>query len=122
MLFAELAGFTYTYNLLLGKCQEFDDDSFRLHSFELLEIDMGDSFVPSLYVSVSFMALGSSSRVRHILSVVEVVHMELPLVVSSLAKSTSSSIVAPSSSIQTSIEHLFVYCIAFFSDVIFFDQ
>ena len=46
VLFAELAGFTYTCNLLLGKGRESDDDSFRLHSFELLEINVADSFVP----------------------------------------------------------------------------
>ena len=58
MLFVELAGFAYTYLLLFGKSWEFDDDSFRLHSFELLKINVADSFVPHLYVGVDFMFLG----------------------------------------------------------------
>ena len=45
MLFTELAGFTYACNLL-GKGRESNDDPFRLHSFELLEIDVADPFVP----------------------------------------------------------------------------
>ena len=40
MLLAELAGFTYTCNLLLSKVRESNDVSFLLQSFELLEIDV----------------------------------------------------------------------------------
>ena len=43
MLFTNLAGFTYACNLLLGKYWEFDDDPFRLHFFELLEVDVAKS-------------------------------------------------------------------------------
>ena len=46
MLFVELASFTHTCNLLLIKGRESDDDFFRLHSFELLEIDAVDPFMP----------------------------------------------------------------------------
>ena len=58
MLFAEFSGFAYTCTLFLDKGRESDDDSFRLHSFELLEIDVADPFVPQLYVGVGSMALG----------------------------------------------------------------
>ena len=44
MLFTELASFAYTCNLLLSKGQESDDDSFDLHAFHLLEIDVADPF------------------------------------------------------------------------------
>ena len=56
MLLAELARFTYTFNLLLFEGWELDDDSFRLHALELLEVDMVDSFMSKLYVSMSFSA------------------------------------------------------------------
>mgnify|MGYP007109642940 CR=1 FL=1 len=46
MLFTELASFAYTCNLLLSKGRESDDDSFDLHAFHLLEIDVADPFVP----------------------------------------------------------------------------
>ena len=57
MLFAELTGFTYTCHLFFGKSWESDDDSFRLHSFELLEINVADPFVPQFHVGVGIMAL-----------------------------------------------------------------
>ena len=56
MLFPELAGFAYTCHLLFSKIRESDDDSFRLHPFKFLEIDVADSFVPQLYVGVDFPA------------------------------------------------------------------
>mgnify|MGYP000550673338 CR=1 FL=1 len=62
MLLAELASFTQSNNLLLYKGRESDDDSFRLHSFELLEIDVADPFVPQLYVGVGSMALSKHCR------------------------------------------------------------
>ena len=62
MLFAELASFTHTFNLLPSKGRESDDDSFRLHFFELLEIDVADPFMPQLYVSTGSMALGIHCR------------------------------------------------------------
>ena len=62
VLFAELTGFAYACKLLLGKGRESDYDSFRLHSFELLEIDVVDPFVPQLYVGVGSMALGKHCR------------------------------------------------------------
>ena len=37
MLYSELAGLTYACNLFLSECRESDEDSFKLHSFELLE-------------------------------------------------------------------------------------
>ena len=46
MLLAELARFAYTFNLLLFVCRESDDDSFRFHCFEFVEIDVADSLVP----------------------------------------------------------------------------
>ena len=46
VLFAELVGFSHTCNLLLGKGRESDDDSFRLHSFERLAIDVAHPFMP----------------------------------------------------------------------------
>ena len=46
MLLAELASFTQSNNLLLYKGRESDDDSFRLYSFELLDIDVAYRFVP----------------------------------------------------------------------------
>ena len=45
VLFSELAGLTHACNLLLSEGRESDDNSFRLHSFELLEIDVADPFV-----------------------------------------------------------------------------
>ena len=62
VLFVELIGFAYACNLLLGKGWEFDDDSFRLHSFELLEINVVNPFVSQLYVVVGSMALGIHCR------------------------------------------------------------
>ena len=62
MLFAELVAFAYTCNLLIGKGWGSDDDPFRLHSFELLEINMVNLFVPQLNVSVSSMAVGKHCR------------------------------------------------------------
>ena len=47
MLFAELAGFTYTFNLLFFESGESNDDSIRLHALELLKIDMAVSFLHS---------------------------------------------------------------------------
>ena len=46
MLYSELAGLTYACNLFLSECRESGDDSFRLHSFELLEIDVVYPLVP----------------------------------------------------------------------------
>ena len=45
LLFAELASFIYTCNLLFSKGWESDDDSFE-HAVEPIEIDVVDSFVP----------------------------------------------------------------------------
>ena len=45
MLLAELARFAYTFNLLLFKSGDSDDDSFRFHCFEFVEIDLADSLV-----------------------------------------------------------------------------
>ena len=54
MLFAKLACFTYSLNPLLSEGEESNDDSFRQHSLELLEIDVVDSLVPQFYVCVDF--------------------------------------------------------------------
>ena len=54
MLLAELTRFANTFNLLLFECRESDDDSFRLHRFEFVEIDVANSLVPQLYVEVGF--------------------------------------------------------------------
>ena len=58
VVFTELAGFTYTCNLLLSKRWESDEDSSRLHSFELREINVANPFVPQLYVGIASMVLG----------------------------------------------------------------
>ena len=58
MLFAELASFAHASNLLFGEGRESGDDSFRLHSCELLEIDVVNPFVPLLYVGVGSITLG----------------------------------------------------------------
>ena len=58
MLLAELASFTHSGNLLLCKSRESDDDSFRLHSLELLEIGVAYPLEPQLYVGVGSLALG----------------------------------------------------------------
>ena len=47
MLFSELAGLTHACNLLLSEGRESDGDSFHLHSFELLEIDVAYPLVPT---------------------------------------------------------------------------
>ena len=52
VLFAELIGFRHTCNLLLRKGRESNDDSFRQHSFEILEIDVAYPLMPQLYVGV----------------------------------------------------------------------
>ena len=57
VLLAELARFAYTFNLLLFECRESDDDSFRFHCLEFVEIDVVDSLVTWLYVGVGFHAL-----------------------------------------------------------------
>ena len=62
VLFAELASLTYTYNILLSESREFDDDSFQLHSLELLEIDVAYPLVLQLYVGVGSLALGIHCR------------------------------------------------------------
>ena len=41
-------------NLLLFECRESDEDSFRFHCFEFVEIDVADSLVP--YSSISELA------------------------------------------------------------------
>ena len=58
MLFAEFSGFAYTCTLFLDKGRESDDDSFGLHSFELLEIDVASPLVSHLYVGVGSLTLG----------------------------------------------------------------
>ena len=45
LLLSKLTGCTYAFNLLLSKGRESDDDSFRMHAFELLEIDVADAIV-----------------------------------------------------------------------------
>ena len=57
MFLAELASVAHSENLLLCKNGESNNDSFRLHAFELVEIDLADSFVSYLYVGVGFIAL-----------------------------------------------------------------
>ena len=54
MLLAELARFTYTLDLLLFECWEFDEDYFRLHHFQFVEIDVANPLVPQLYVRIDF--------------------------------------------------------------------
>ena len=56
MLFDELTDFTNTYHLLFGKSRETSDHSFQPHSFELLEIDVANSFVPKFHVGFDFEA------------------------------------------------------------------
>ena len=62
MLFSELTGLTDACNLLLSESQEFDDDSFGLHSFELLEIDVAYPLVPQLNVGVDSLTPGIHCR------------------------------------------------------------
>ena len=47
VLFSELTSVTYASNLLLSEGRESDGDSFHLHSFELLEIDVAYPLVPT---------------------------------------------------------------------------
>ena len=63
----ELIRFTYTYHLLFGKSRESDDDSFRLYSFELLEVDVANSFVPQIQVSFDYEAFCKHSQLHLIL-------------------------------------------------------
>ena len=42
MLLADLASFADAFNLLLFECREPDDDSFRLHRLEFVEIDVAN--------------------------------------------------------------------------------
>ena len=58
MLFVELACFAHTDNLRLSKSRKSDDESFRLHSLELLEIGVAYPLEPQLYVGVGSLALG----------------------------------------------------------------
>ena len=60
-MFSELASFTYAYNLLLSKGLESDNDSFRLHALEFLEIHVADP-TPKLYVGIGFMAFSKHCR------------------------------------------------------------
>ena len=62
MLFAESACFAHAYNLLLDKVRESDDNSFRLYTFELLDIDVTYPFVPQLYVGIVSKSLGKHRR------------------------------------------------------------
>ena len=62
MLFSELTGLTDACNLLLSESQEFDDDSFGLHSFEILEIDVAYPLVPQLNVGVDSLTPGIHCR------------------------------------------------------------
>ena len=54
---AEMASFTHSDNLLLCKSRDFDEDSFHLHAFDRLEIDVANSFVTRFYVRVGLGAL-----------------------------------------------------------------
>ena len=56
MLLAELARFAHAFNLIFFECLESDDNSFRLHCFEFVEIDVANSLMPQLYVGVGFRA------------------------------------------------------------------
>ena len=62
VLFAQLVGFAYACNLLADKDRESDDDSFQLHSFELLDINVANPFMLQLYVGVGSMALRKHCR------------------------------------------------------------
>ena len=53
-LFAELARLTYASALSFCKIQESDDNSFRLHVLELLEIDVVDSLVLQFQIGINF--------------------------------------------------------------------
>ena len=64
VLFAELRSFTYACNFLFGESRESGDNSFRLHSLKLLEIDVAYPLVPQLYVSVGSLALGIHCRIH----------------------------------------------------------
>ena len=62
VLFVELTSFIYSYNLLFNEGRESDDDAFRLHSLEFLDIDVAYPLVPQIYVSVGLSALGIHCR------------------------------------------------------------
>ena len=62
MLLAELACFTYAFNLLLFECRESDYDPFLLHRLELIEIDVANSLVPQLCVGIGFHAFCEHGR------------------------------------------------------------
>ena len=62
VLLSELASFTHSFNLFLFEGREPDDDSFRLHRLELIEIDVANSLVPQLYVGIGFRAFCEHGR------------------------------------------------------------
>ena len=62
MLFSKLACFAHAFNLLLVECQESDDDSFRLHLLEFVEIDVANLLAPQFYVRISFRAFCEHGR------------------------------------------------------------
>ena len=62
MLLAELARFAHAFNLLFFECRESDDDSFRLHCLNFVEIDVTNSLVPQLYVGIGFGAFCEHGR------------------------------------------------------------
>ena len=63
-LLSKLARFTYAFNLLLFECWESDDDSFRLHRFEFVEIDVANSLVPQLNVGLGIRAFCEHGRLH----------------------------------------------------------
>ena len=54
LLLVELKCLTYTSALSFCKIQESDDNSFRLHVLELLEIDVVDSLVLQFQIGINF--------------------------------------------------------------------
>ena len=61
-LLSELACFAYARDLLRGKVQESEDDSFGLHTLKLLEINMASTLVPYIQVIFDFEALCKHGR------------------------------------------------------------
>ena len=61
LLLSELC-FTHSFDLFLFEGRELDNDSFRLHRLELIEIDVANLLVPQIYVLIGFGAFCEHDR------------------------------------------------------------
>ena len=105
VLFSELTSVTYASNLLLSEGRESDDNSFRLHSFELLEIDVASPLVSHLYVGVGSLTLG----IHCIFHLVRVEDEHLTFSPTTCDKSVTFFFNESSSIIEANLHALFVY-------------